>query len=112
MLVKSGIINVGSKIKNINSNLAIEKMNGDAYKRITNYNQYYKEKHEREYPLKNIVSYRTENIVRKIWKVTIEYDIPKILDSNSEYNHFDRYYNYFVDATTGEIIGGSAITKK
>ena len=47
-------INVGSKIKNINSNLAIEKMNGDAYKRITNYNQYYKEKHEREYPLKNI----------------------------------------------------------
>lgn len=96
-------IDTGYDIKNIDLNLAIGKMNGDAYKRITDYQQYY----NTDYPLEKEVYYRTDGIVRKIWKVIIEYDVPRF--EEKEYNSsdfFKRYYTYYVDATTGEIIGG------
>ena len=43
------------------------------------------------------VFYRTEERVRKVWRVIIEYDVSETkspLDA----------YTYYVDATTGEII--------
>ena len=43
--------------------------------------------------------YKVENRVRKVWEVTIYYDYYK-------YDYPERYV-YYVDATTGEIIGGS-----
>lgn len=102
-------VNTKYKIKNISTKLGIEKMNGDAYFRLTDYEQYYKEKHTENYPLNKMINYRTENLVRKVWKVKVEYDIPELMISeNKEYNSFDRYYTYYVDVTTGEIIGGSS----
>lgn len=101
-------INNKYKIKNIDIALSIEKMNGDAYKRINEYEQYYKEGHTTNYPLENIVNYRTDNLVRKVWKVTIEYDVQKYKD-DSNYNPLDKYYSYYIDVTTGEIIGGSQV---
>lgn len=95
------------KIKNVVVNLSIDKMNGDAFKRLTDYEQYYKEGHDKGFSNAEIVSYRTQNLVRKVWKVTLEYDIPQFTgNSKSEANPFDRYYTYYVDVTTGEIIGG------
>ncbi len=48
--------------------------------------------------------YSNEKILRVIWNVTISYDYN---DTNSR--NSNEYYgrNYFIDATTGEIIGGS-----
>ena len=47
----------------------------------------------------NAVFYRVEDRVRKVWEVTIYYD-------HYEFDYPERYV-YFVDATTGEIIGGN-----
>ena len=44
------------------------------------------------------VLYKTEDRVRKVWCVVVKYDI----DETSALSA----YTYFVDATTGEIIGG------
>lgn len=104
-------INTEYNIKNINVDLDIAKANGDAYKRITDFKQYYNEKHTENYPVENIINYRTESRVRKVWKVTVEYDISKYAGkTDTTYKSFDRYYIYYVDATTGEIIGGRMAT--
>ena len=53
------------------------------------------------------VYYKTEGRVRKTWNVILEYDVPRF--GEKEYkksDFFKRYYTYYVDATTGEIIGG------
>lgn len=47
------------------------------------------------------VFYKVDNRVRKVWEVTIYYDYYKY-DKN-----FPERFVYYVDATTGEIIGGS-----
>lgn len=49
----------------------------------------------------NAVFYKVDSRVRKVWEVTIYYDYSK-----HEENGPERYV-YFVDCTTGEIIGGS-----
>lgn len=47
------------------------------------------------------VFYKVDNRVRKVWEVTIYYDYYKYKENGPE------RYVYYVDATTGEIIGGS-----
>lgn len=86
-------------IKNVYINLEIAQMNGNAHLRTNDYEQYVKQQCI-DYPSDNYVDYRTESKVRKVWAVTILYDI---LDNK---NTLEEYYTYFVDTTTGEIIGG------
>lgn len=96
-------------IKNINTMLGIAKMNGDAYLRMTDYEQYRKQKYN-SYPSEKIEEYRTESRVRKVWMVFIEYDILDSVDYDTEsYNPFDNRYTYYIDGTTGEVIGGAPI---
>lgn len=107
VLISEQKMSTNYKIKNVVINLSIDKMNGDAFKRLTDYEQYYKEGHDKNFSTAEVVSYRTQSLVRKVWKVTLEYDIPQFtVNFKSETNPFDRYYTYYVDATTGEIIGG------
>ena len=47
------------------------------------------------------VFYKVDNRVRKVWEVTLYYDYKKY-----EENGLERFV-YYVDATTGEIIGGN-----
>ena len=47
------------------------------------------------------VFYKVDNRVRKVWEVTIYYDYYKYKENGAE------RYVYYVDCTTGEIIGGS-----
>ena len=63
--------------------LNFEKVEGDRYK--------YKE---------DAVIYKTEERVRKVWCVVITYDI--------EESGYLPAFTYYIDSTTGEIIGGSA----
>ena len=93
-------------IASTEAEIGIDKMNADVVYRekdIENYNKgtinyecdengTYKIKEDAEF-------YKVENRVRKVWEVTIYYDYYK-------YDYPERYV-YYVDATTGEIIGGS-----
>ena len=99
-------IETNYSIKNISVNLGIEKTNGDAYKRLTDYKQYYDEKHTENYPLENKINYRTESRIRKVFIVTVEYNVQNSTDMLDALELSDKYYMYYIDATTGEIIGG------
>lgn len=93
-------------ITSTEAEIGIDKMNTDVVYREKNLEDYekgtinfepdengtYKIKEDAEF-------YKVENRVRKVWEVTIYYDYYK-------YDYPERYV-YYVDATTGEIIGGS-----
>ena len=90
-------------IKDTKAEIRIKQMNAEVYLR-----ENYKEEYENGtlnmekigqnvYKLDtDVVMYKTEKRVRKVWCVVIYYDIGKNEDS----------YTYYVDSTTGEIIGG------
>lgn len=81
----------------------VVKMNSDAYKRIKDKEQYYDEiyyKHsveERDY-------YKVDEKIRNAWVVVITYEDTFGEDEMRAYT--ESQYSYFVDCTTGEIIGG------
>ncbi len=91
------------KIKDTKAGIRIRQMNENVYLR-----ENFKEEYENgtlnmektgdnTYKLKSdAVIYKTEERVRKVWCVVIYYD---------GYNKYDAY-TYYVDSTTGEIIGG------
>ena len=90
-------------IKSTKAEIRIEQMNADVYYRENNKEEYesgrlnLEKVGENSYRLKeDAVFYKTENRVRKVWEVVVEYDVEKSLSS----------FTYYVDATTGEIIGG------
>lgn len=93
-------VKTNKNIKSIYTNLDIVQVNGDAYLRINDYNQY-KEQSYSNYEKQNYIVYKTENITRKAWSVTVEYDVDENTDT------FDKYYTYYIDSETGEIIGGN-----
>lgn len=99
-------INTKYPIKEIKAQLCIDSNNGNAYLRTNNYEQYRKQSFA-NYPLEDIIEYRIDRRVRRVWAVTIKYDIPETEDKFSEsFNICDECFTYLVDATTGEIIGG------
>ena len=95
------------EIKNIETKLKINSMNGYAYFRTNDYDQLHKQTSSSDYPYEKSVFYRTEARIRKVWLVTIVYNIPNKFNGN--YNPNDERVSYFVDATTGEVIGGGSI---
>ena len=73
-------------------------MNGKAYFRMKDY-ETYKKQLDGEVDYENLVYYRTKDVVRRCYMVTVFYNIPK--------NNLDSTFTYFIDVTTGEIIGGN-----
>ena len=101
-LAKAKSIDLGNsedKIKRINTTMSIEKMN--AYVYTNEQNQKIVTQNENniteQQSTTDVTSYRTEQIIRKVWVVEIEY-----------YSEFTSINKYFVDVTTGEIIGGGS----
>ena len=90
----------GYNIIGVESILDIAKMNGDEYLRKNDYKQFYIQNNTENYNIEDIVYYRTKNSIRNCWMVTLRYDC-------SEEKDINRQYTYFIDATTGEIIGGN-----
>lgn len=102
-------IKVKYEIRDIYTSIDIACMNGNAYLRLNDYEQYCNQLSQ-NYPSKDVVEYRTDKRVRKVWKVTLNYNIPLSVDKfDINYNLIPEHYTYYVDATTGEIIGGSTI---
>ena len=58
--------------------------------------------------------YKTDNITRYVWKVKVEHGL-SMKDFGSDIERRNEYYKegmskyYFIDATTGEIIGGDIV---
>lgn len=103
-LEKDNKIETTKQIINIKAELKIKQMNENVYLRETN-------KEEYETGILNIVKtgdntkdtvfYETEKRVRKVWCVVVEYE-----NSEKSKNKMSAY-TYYVDCTTGEIIGGT-----
>ena len=74
---------------------------------ITNKNKYYEAMQTVDYPIEERNYYNVEDRVRNAWVVVITYE------DNFEDDTVKRYtegqYSYFVDCTTGEIIGGAVM---
>lgn len=80
-------------IQKIEAEIRIQQMNADVYLR-----ENYKEKYDKhEFSRFEGIQYQTEERVRKVWCVVVEY----------EEEEKQQKYTYFVDCTTGEIIGGN-----
>ncbi len=103
--------NLKYEIKSTSTELSIVSMNGEAYARTNNYKQFCEQRNTIEYPDNKYIEYRTNKHIRKAWKVTIEYSIPSSETTNKSFNIQDLGYTYYVDATTGEIIGGEDFSK-
>ena len=92
--------------------LRIEKMNGNAYARLKYTDDYYKPMMQTDVPDNERYLYKTDNRVRRVWVVVFNY-AEKNDENKSEFENLAErtqkgQYSYFVDCTTGEIIGGDS----
>ena len=84
---------------------SIKAMNGTAYSRLKDTDAFYKPMMEVDVPNEDIVYYKTEGRVRRVWVVGLIYGDT---ENTGIVNKVARgQFTYYVDATTGEIIGGS-----
>lgn len=81
----------------------IVNMNANAYYRLTDKERFYKEMSTVDYPTEERVYYQMEDKIRNAWVVVITY-VDDWTDVETRYTRGQ--FSYFVDATTGEIIGG------
>lgn len=95
-------------IQNAEANIWIDKMNTEVVYREKNLEEYEKgninfERGENGQTIvkENAEFYKVENRVRKVWEVTLYYDYVKYESNGPE------CFTYYVDSTTGEIIGGN-----
>ena len=94
-------------ITNTDVELSIEKMNALIY---AIENEIFKEPQSME----ERTYYKTEDITRKVWKVKIEHGLSaKDFGMDRIYEYYKEGIGkfYFVDATTGEIIGGENVVE-
>ena len=92
----------GLKIKDLYVAMDITEMNGYAYTRTNDYEQFIEQNSTYKYPYEDIVYHKVENQIRKAWMVCVQYEYDEEKALPSELYSF----TYFVDVTTGEIIGG------
>lgn len=95
-----------------NAELRIEKMNSNAYARLKYTDDYYKPMMQTDVPDNERYLYKTDNRVRRVWVVVFNYAEKNDENRNEFENLAERtqkgQYSYFVDCTTGEIIGGDS----
>lgn len=93
-----------NKVESTKAKLMVVKMNADAYERINNKEKYYEAMQTPEFPIEERNYYNVDDRVRKAWVVVITYEDNYNGDIRKRYT--EGKYSYFVDCTTGEIIGG------
>ncbi len=91
----------GYEVKCLDAYLSIEKMNSDAYLRTTDYEKYIEQRNNLS--SKEDIDYVVEKHIRKVWKIILLVGEP-----NTKLDH-DITYSYYIDATTGEVIGGESM---
>lgn len=96
-----------NKVISTKAEKMIVKMNADAYDRINNYEDYYKKVQTPGYPTQDRNYYLVEEKIRNAWVIVITYEDTFGDDISKRYT--EGMYSYFVDCTTGEIIGGDSM---
>ena len=96
-----------NKIVETKAEKMVVKMNADAYERINNKEEYYAAMQTPDYPTEKRNYYNMEERVRNAWVVVLTYEDNYNGDIVKRYT--EGKYSYFVDCTTGEIIGGDAM---
>lgn len=95
----------------VSAELRIEKMNAEAYARLKYTDDYYKPMMQTEVPDNESYLYKTDDRVRRVWIVVLKYGVQNDENKSEFENLAERtqkgQFSYFVDCTTGEIIGGS-----
>jgi len=102
-------IEIRHNIESVEAEIGIDKMNTEVIYREKNIENYEKGtinfepgENGKEPKIKDdAVFYKVDKRVRKVWEVTIIYDYYKYKENGNE------RFVYFVDSTTGEIIGGA-----
>lgn len=92
-----------NKVASTKVKLMVVKMNADAYDRINDTEKHYEAMQTPNYPIEERNYYKIDDKVRKAWVVVLNYE-DNFDDVVKRYT--EGAYSYFVDATTGEIIGG------
>lgn len=93
-----------NKIVETKAKKMIVKINANAYERINNKDKYYEAMQTINYPNEERNYYNVEDKVRNAWVVVITYE--DTYDNDIVKRYTEGQYSYFVDCTTGEIIGG------
>lgn len=96
-----------NKVESTKTKLMIVKMNADAYDRINDKEKHYEAMQASNYPNEERNYYKVDDKIRKAWVVVINYEDNYGDDVAKRYT--EGTYSYFVDATTGEIIGGHTL---
>lgn len=96
-----------NKVESTKAKLMVVKMNADAYNRINDKDKYYEAMQTPNYPIEERNYYNVDDRVRKAWVVVINYEDNYNGDIVKRYTEGE--YSYFVDTTTGEIIGGHTL---
>lgn len=103
---KDSLITKNRKIKSTKAQIRIEKMNEQVYLRENFTEEYekgtlnYEKTSENGWQIKkDAIFYETEGRVRKVWVVVIEYE--------KQEKGKSPLFTYYIDTTTGEIIGGA-----
>lgn len=96
-----------NKVVETKAKKMIVKMNADAYDRIKNKEKHYEAMQTVDYPTEERNYYNVEDKVRNAWVVVITYEDNFGDDIVKRYT--EGQYSYFVDCTTGEIIGGATM---
>ena len=97
-------------IEKLETELKIVSMNGYANFRANEYEQLHEQTSE-NYPYEKWVFYRTESRIRMAWQVKVIYGIPDNINKSgwSDNINYEKF-SYYIDATTGEVIGGGSIS--
>lgn len=96
-----------NNVESTKAKLMIVKMNADAYDRINDKEKHYEAMQTTNYPNEERNYYKVDEKIRKAWVVVIAYEDNYGDDIAKRYT--EGKYSYFVDATTGEIIGGHTL---
>lgn len=95
------------KVESTKAELMVVKMNADAYDRINNKEKYYEAMQTPNYPTEERNFYKVDDKIRRAWVVVIKYE--NVFGEDIAKRYTEGAYSYFVDATTGEIIGGHVL---
>ncbi len=86
----------------------IVKMNDKAYSRMQNYKEFYEPMQNENFDNSKRNYYAVDEKLRNAWVVVLKYD-DKYFTDDVVKRYTEGAFTYYVDATTGEIIGGEIL---
>lgn len=96
------------KIAETKAEKKIVKINDKAYSRMQNYKEFYEPMQNENFDNSKYNYYAVDEKLRNAWVVVLKYD-DKYFTDNVVKRYSEGAFTYYVDATTGEIIGGEIL---